>query len=82
MTNFDKALKLCRGSYQRGLVERRERLGGGALRGKAKMYSLRYINSGINLLYRLEQAGIPFWIEYGPRGGYHNAILHIMEDGE
>jgi len=74
-----RALKLCRGCYQRSLVERGETLGGSTLRGKARQYKGRYQESARSLLDRLDKAGVPYDVKLGPRGGYHCARL-ILQD--
>lgn len=78
-TNLMKALKLCKGNYQRDIVKGNEALGGGTLTGKAKQYSGRYQQSVYNLLGRLDVNGIPYVIHRGPRGGWLNSRLEVVE---
>lgn len=75
MGNKERALTLCRGSYQRALVNGQETLGGSTLRGRAKNYAGRYQMSARRLLARLDNAGIPHRVVLGPRGGWHSAII-------
>ncbi len=56
---FDKALSLCRGTYQVGILHGHESLSGSTLRGRAKAYSGRYRASAANLLARCQAAGLP-----------------------
>lgn len=55
---LEKALKLCKGVYQRNLLMGRERLSGASLQGRAKSYIGRYRQSGQNLLKRLQANGL------------------------
>ena len=75
--NTTKALALAKGSFQRGLIEGTETLGGSTLRGEAKRHQMGYIASGRALCARLTAAGIPWHAELGPRGGLHSARLVI-----
>jgi hypothetical protein len=77
MNTQEKALELCKGSYQRNLVLGRETLGGSTLRGKAKSYMGRYDQSARNLISRLRKNEIEFEIKYGPRGGWYSATLEF-----
>jgi hypothetical protein len=62
------ALSICRGSYQRSVVQGYSRLSGADLRGRAKRYSGRYAASRANLLTRLESAGISVSEDRGQHG--------------
>ena len=53
-----QALRLARGSYQRGIIMGVESLSGSTLKGKAVDYIGRYRNSARNLLPRLTEAGV------------------------
>jgi len=53
-----KALRLCRGKYQRELVMGRESLSGSTLKGKAAKWSGRYYRSRCALMERLQKAGV------------------------
>ncbi len=64
------ALNLCRGSYQRAIVEGRQRISGSDLKGKAARFSGRYSVSRDAILYRMKRARIPFTIER-PKHGVH-----------
>ena len=81
MTNRERALKLAKDSFQQALVEGTAFLGGEGLKGKVKQYASRYFHSANNFLLRLEEAGIPYRIEQGPRGGRFFSKLHILEEG-
>ena len=81
MTNRERALQLAKGSFQQALVEGTAYLGGKGLRGKAKQYASSYYHSAYNFLLRLKEAGIPYRIEQGPRGGSFSSKLHILEEG-
>lgn len=52
------ALALCRGVYQRALVEGTQALSGATLTGMAARYGARYARSGRNLVKRLQDAGL------------------------
>lgn len=54
----EAALALCKGAYQRALVEGSESLSGSTLRGKAGRYSSRYRQSAESLIHRLRMAGL------------------------
>jgi len=73
--NFARALKCARGDYQRALVWGEPILSG--LRGRAKKWGARYSRSAWNLLRRLDQAGVSYRLEYGPRGGWHSARIIV-----
>lgn len=72
MTNVEKALSLCKGNFQRGLVEGLYTVRG--LRGKAKKWGGKYLQSYRSLYIRLIDANIRFDSVYGPRGGNHYGI--------
>lgn len=57
---IDKALKLCRGHYQRAIILGDARISGGDLRGKARKYGGRYAASRENLFSRLRVNGVQF----------------------
>ena len=69
------ALKLCKGTYQRSLVEGHDTLGQSSLHGKAKQYSGKYHQSALSLLSILRENNVKFDIILGPRGGYSSSIL-------
>lgn len=56
----DKALKLCRGSYQRDIILGRQNLSGSDLKGKAKKYGVHYARSKNSLLARLQAHQVEF----------------------
>jgi len=60
VTRLEKALGLCRGRYQRALVQGEQNWSGSDLRGKASKYGGRYAASRAALLERLVDAGIAF----------------------
>lgn len=62
----DRAMSLARGSFQRDLLEGRERLSLMSLRGKAAQYRARYHASANNLLDRLTAEGVAWHEERGP----------------
>ena len=78
--NLDRALRLCKGTFQRALVNGTESLCGTTLRGNAKIYASKYRLSALALRHRLEENCILYEILPGPRGGYSSARLHIIED--
>lgn len=53
------ALKLCKGSYQEGLIRGDQNWSGSDLQGKAKDYASKYAQSRTNLLRRLDCNNIP-----------------------
>ena len=55
---LNKALKLCRGIYQKNLLLGKQRLSGADLSGNAKKYIGKYRQSSKNLLNRLQAAGL------------------------
>jgi len=75
----ERAYEFCRGGYQRGLIAGRENLSGSSLRGKAKNWGIRYLQSRRALLNRLDAAGLVV----GETTGAHNArLLTIKLPGE
>lgn len=60
---YDKALALCRGSFQRGLIEGTQRISLSDLKGKALKYKTRYAKSRDSLLSKLYLEHIPFFID-------------------
>lgn len=64
----NRALALCRGEYQRGLILGRHALSGADLEGKARSYGGRYLRSRQALLARLDAAGVPHNEVIGKRG--------------
>jgi hypothetical protein len=73
--NFKRALECARGDYQKDLVYGAPILS--ELRGRAKEWSARYSQSARNLMRRLDQAGVSYRLEYGPRGGWHSARIIV-----
>ena len=65
---LDKALDLCRGSYQRDVLLGRESLSGSTLKGKAKSYGGKYKASAASILRKCQQAGLNVREESGLRG--------------
>jgi len=65
---LDLALSICRGSYQRSVVQGYSRLSGADLRGRARRYAGHYAASRANLLTRLEAAGIDVSEDRGQHG--------------
>lgn len=65
---FERAIALCRGTYQENLIRGIEALSGATLRGNAKQYWARYRASRENLLARMTEAGIPWREERGEHG--------------
>ena len=55
---FEKALSLCKGTYQKNLVHGVESLSGSTLTGKAKNWGGKYAQSRNSLLKRLEDANL------------------------
>jgi hypothetical protein len=77
MSNKERALELCRGVFQRGLVLGYETLGSKTRRGRALRYEKQYRNSAWRLIERLRAAAVPHHIMWGPRGGWYSARLVI-----
>lgn len=69
-----KALTLCRGHYQRAIIEGRANLSGSDLHGKAKEYGRHYKWSRENLLARLVANGVPV----SERRGAHNKRILVI----
>ncbi len=65
---FDRAIRLARGCYQRDILKGYHNLAGSSLSGKAKSYSGHYKRSRENLLDRLTTKGIPWYEKRGPHG--------------
>lgn len=59
-SEVDKALKVCRGCYQRDIVLGYARVSGSDLRGKARKYGGMYRRSRENLFARMKAAGVQF----------------------
>jgi len=55
----EAALRIARGTYQKDIVTGREAWSGASLRGAAKLYGSKYKASRLNLLSRIQSAGIP-----------------------
>ena len=55
---LNKALKLAKGSYQRGILLGNQRLSGADLRGTAKSYIGKYRQSSLNLIKRCKSNGL------------------------
>lgn len=70
---IDKALKLCRGCYQRDIVNGYARISGSDLKGKAKKYGIHYENSRNRLFARMYANEIEFAV-YRPRRGPHKLV--------
>ena len=75
-TAMERALGLCRGTYQRAIVRGERRLSGADLAGKAARYGAHYARSRRAILARLEAAGVPHRIVRGRHG------LLTLEIGE
>lgn len=71
---FARAMALCKGSYQVGILTGREALSGATLKGKAKSYGGRYAQSAKNLLSRMTDNGISWHEEIGP----HNKRILVI----
>ena len=76
-TNLNRAMSLCKGSFQRNLVNGYETIGSSTRKGKAKNYDMHYQQSAQHLMDRLADAGVPYHVELGPRGGIYSAKLVI-----
>ena len=63
---LDQALRLCRGSYQRDILQGHESLSGSTLKGKAKSYGGRYKASAASIIRKCQQAGLNVREESGP----------------
>lgn len=73
-TEYERAVKLARGRYQRNLIRGCENLSGSTLRGRAKDWGLRYAQSRENLLKRLTENGVRWHEETGD----HNRRLLVI----
>ncbi|NBU71852.1 MAG: hypothetical protein EBS53_10470 [Bacteroidetes bacterium] len=62
-SDMEKALKLCRGSYQRDIILGHANVSGSDLAGKAREYGARYKNSRNALFTRMENAKINFCVD-------------------
>lgn len=71
---IDAALKLCRGHYQEDIITGRARLSGGDLAGRARQYAGRYRDSRDAVLWRCEDAGIP-WVVVIPAGSRTHTLV-------
>lgn len=68
------ALKLARGSYQRGIIHGHYALSGADLKGKAKKYGGHYARSRGAVLARVRAAGI----KVGEIVGSHNKRILVI----
>ena len=73
---FEKALSLCKGCYQEGIIRGYYRFSGTDLKGKARKYVSRYARSRRNLLNRLNEHKVKYRILVGK----HNKL--ILQIGE
>jgi hypothetical protein len=64
----EQADKLCRGIYQRGLIDGTQRWSGSDLKGTARNFGACYARSRGNLHQRMEKAGITFAIRRNETG--------------
>jgi hypothetical protein len=78
--NIERALALCRGSFQKELVLGKHSLGSKTWTRKMQRYAGNYERSVESLIRRLEWHKVPFEIVYGPRGGWYSAYLHFPEN--
>lgn len=60
--SFDKALSVCRGSYQKNLINGLQAISTADLKGKAKEYSAHYRKSIKNLLQRMNDEDVKYKI--------------------
>jgi hypothetical protein len=65
----DAARALCRGDYQRAIVDGEARWSGADLVGEARRWAARYAESRRNLLARIQRAGIPARVVKANRHG-------------
>mgnify|MGYP001595241445 CR=1 FL=1 len=75
--DYQAALSLCKGSYQRDIINGNEALSGSTLRGKASRYSDRYKQSSANLLARCRKAGIDICVQVREPGHKHVLVIGI-----
>jgi hypothetical protein len=75
-----EALKLAKGSYQKGLLTGENRWSGSDLAGKAKKYSSSYYHSRLALSARLKKAGFRLWTGSVPSQGRAHITLVWKED--
>ena len=75
--NLDRALDLCKGSYQRAIVLGHATLGQSDLKGKARQYKATYGRSVKSLLDKLTQENITYHVVPGKSGYYSSSTLKI-----
>jgi len=66
--DFERAMKLARGSYQKDILFGRESMSGSTLRGRASKWSNKYRTSRFSLLNRLQKHGIKTELVKGENG--------------
>ena len=71
----EAALALCKGDYQRALVNGSESLSGSTLRGKASKYSSNYHRSAGSLIHRMRRAGLRVSVRVAAK----NAKILVIE---
>jgi hypothetical protein len=76
-SNLDRALDLCKGSYQRAVVLGQATLGQSDLKGKAKTYKASYNRSVRSLLDKLAQENITYHVVPGKSGCYSSSTLKV-----
>lgn len=65
---IQKALSLCKGQYQEGIINGDYSISGSDLRGNAIKWSSGYCESRNNLLERLNEHDVPFIVAEGKHG--------------
>ena len=70
-----EALALCRGAYQRALVDGSESISGSTLKGKAGQYRSHYHRSAGSLIQRMRHAGLRVTVRVAAK----NAKILVIE---
>lgn len=71
---FADVADLIRGQYQAGIITGEENLSGSSLKGSARRWRGKYMQSRLSLLQRISQAGYRVW---ETTGTHNKRILHI-----
>lgn len=69
------ALALCKGDYQRALVNGSESLSGSTLKGRASQYGSKYHRSAGSLIQRMRRAGLRVTVRVAAK----NAKILVIE---
>lgn len=75
--DYQAALRLTRGSYQRNILLGIESISGSTLVGTARSYGYHYAQSRKSLLHRMREAHITFSIAVREPGHRHVLVIGI-----